>query len=53
MRMYDIIAKKRDGFRLSEEEINFFINGYTNEEIPDYQISALLMAIYFQGMTAE
>jgi pyrimidine-nucleoside phosphorylase len=53
MRMYDIIEKKRDGVSLSEEEINFFINGYTKGEIPDYQISALLMAIYFQNMTAE
>ncbi|WP_164218161.1 pyrimidine-nucleoside phosphorylase [Virgibacillus sp. YIM 98842] len=53
MRMYDIIEKKRDGYTLSEEEINFFVNGYTKNEIPDYQISALLMAIYFQNMTAE
>ncbi|MFA1821620.1 pyrimidine-nucleoside phosphorylase [Virgibacillus oceani] len=50
MRMYDIIEKKRDGFALSEDEINFFINGYTKGDIPDYQISALLMAIYFQDM---
>src|SRR5690625_459012 len=53
MRMYDIIERKRDGYSLSEQEINFFINGYTKGEIPDYQISALLMAIYFQDMTAE
>jgi len=53
MRMYDIIEKKRDGFALSEEEINFFISGYTEDAIPDYQISALLMAIYFQNMTNE
>lgn len=53
MRMYDVIEKKREGFALTEEEINFFISGYTNGIIPDYQISALLMAIYFQGMTDE
>lgn len=53
MRMYDIIEKKRDGKELSLEEINFFIKGYTKEEIPDYQVSALLMAIYFQDMTEE
>lgn len=50
MRMYDIIQKKRDGFELTTEEINFFINGFTNNEIPDYQASALLMAIYFNKM---
>ena len=50
MRMYDIIIKKRNGSELSSEEINFFINGTTNGIIPDYQISALLMAIYFSGM---
>lgn len=51
MRMYDIIAKKRDGGELSDEEIRFFINGYVAGEIPDYQVSALMMAIYFRGMT--
>lgn len=50
MRMYDIILKKRNGDELSKEEINFFIQGYTKGEIPDYQVSALLMAIYFRGM---
>ncbi|WAA13918.1 pyrimidine-nucleoside phosphorylase [Fervidibacillus halotolerans] len=50
MRMVDIIEKKRDGMELSTEEIQFFINGYTNGDIPDYQASALMMAIYFQGM---
>ncbi|GEN31862.1 pyrimidine-nucleoside phosphorylase [Cerasibacillus quisquiliarum] len=50
MRMYDIIEKKRDGLILSEDEIRYFISGYTNGTIPDYQVSALLMAIYFQGM---
>ncbi len=53
MRMVDIIKKKRNGASLSKEEIAFFINGYTTDTIPDYQVSALLMAIYYQGMTAE
>ena len=53
LRMVDIIAKKRNGHSLSEAEISFFINGYTNESIPDYQASAFLMAVYFKGMTAE
>ncbi len=53
MRMVDIIKKKRNGASLSREEIVFFINGYTTDAIPDYQASALLMAIYYQGMTAE
>lgn len=51
MRAVDIIEKKRDGKNLSTEEINWFIEKYTAEEIPDYQASALLMAIYFQGMS--
>ena len=51
MRMYDIIMKKRNGGVLSKEEIRFFIEGYTKGEIPDYQVSALMMAIYFQKMT--
>lgn len=51
MRMVDLIEKKRDGQELSTEEIQFFIEGYTNGTIPDYQASAMLMAIYFQGMT--
>lgn len=51
MRMYDVIAKKRDGGELTKEEIQFFISGYVACEIPDYQVSALLMAIYFKGMT--
>ncbi|WP_404987606.1 pyrimidine-nucleoside phosphorylase [Clostridium culturomicium] len=50
MRMYDLILKKRNGGELSTEEINFFIESYTKGNIPDYQVSALLMAIYFQKM---
>lgn len=50
MRMYDLILKKRNGEELTTEEINFFVNGYTQGTIPDYQVSALLMAIYFQKM---
>ncbi len=53
MRVFDIIKKKRDGFKLSKEEIRFFIDGYVKGDIPDYQASALLMAIYYQGMTDE
>ncbi|KMP18922.1 MULTISPECIES: pyrimidine-nucleoside phosphorylase [Bacillus cereus group] len=51
MRMVDIIAKKRDGKELTTEEIKFFINGYTDGSIPDYQVSALAMAIFFKDMT--
>ncbi|MEF7563174.1 pyrimidine-nucleoside phosphorylase [Bacillus infantis] len=51
MRMVDLIEKKRDGKELSSEEIQFIIKGYTDGSIPDYQISALTMAIFFQGMT--
>lgn len=51
MRMYDIIEKKRNGNELSKEEIEFFIKGYTNGSIPDYQASAFCMAVYFKGMT--
>ena len=51
MRMYDIIKKKRDGLELSSEEINYCIENYINGKIPDYQMSALLMAIYFNKMT--
>ena len=50
MRMYDLIIKKRNGEELSTEEINYFVDGYTKGTIPDYQVSSLLMAIYFQKM---
>ncbi len=53
MRMYDIIQKKRDGRKLSKQEIEFFIDGYVKGEIPDYQVSALLMACYFNSMNKE
>lgn len=53
MRMYDLIMKKRNGGVLSEEEIKFMVNSYTVGEIPDYQMSAMMMAIYFQGMSRE
>lgn len=53
MRMYDIIHKKRNGGELSEDEIRFFIEGYTDESIPDYQAAALCMAVYFRGMTPK
>lgn len=53
MRMYDIIMKKRNIGMLSKEEIDFLIEGYTKGEIPDYQMSALTMAIYFNKMNAE
>ena len=53
MHMLDLIDKKKKGKRLSKEEIYYIVQGYTEGVIPDYQISALLMAIYFQGMDAE
>lgn len=53
MRMVDIIEKKRDGHQLTSEEIQFIINGYTDGSIPDYQVSAFLMAVFYQDMTDE
>ena len=53
MRMYDLITKKRDGGSLTKEEMTHLIEGYVKGEIPDYQMSAFLMAVYFQGMTKE
>ena len=44
MRMIDLIEKKRDGYKLTKDEIDFIIQGYTKGEIPDYQVSAFLMA---------
>src|SRR5476651_2805198 len=51
MRTVDLIQRKRDGEELAPEEIEFLVNGYTSGEIPDYQMSSFLMAVYFKGMT--
>ena len=51
--MYDLIVKKKRGEELNEEEIRYIITDYTNGTIPDYQMSAMTMAICFQGMTPE
>mgnify|MGYP006282944875 FL=1 len=53
MRAYDIIYKKREGQKLSREELDFLISGYVEGNIPDYQMSAWAMAVYFQGMDAQ
>ena len=53
MRVYDLILKKRNGAELTKTEIDYLINGYVGGTIPDYQMSALAMAIYFQGMSKE
>lgn len=53
MRTYDIIKKKRDGYALTNEEIRFFIDGYVKGDIPDYQASALCMAIFYKGMNVD
>ena len=49
MRMYDLIMKKRNGHSLSKDEIQFMISHYTDGDIPDYQMSAMMMAVFFQG----
>jgi pyrimidine-nucleoside phosphorylase len=51
MQVYELIRKKRDGHTLHDDEIEFFLDGYTREDIPDYQAAAMAMAIYFQGLT--
>lgn len=53
MRMYDLIKKKRDGGILTEQEIAYMIQGYTNGKIPDYQMSAMMMAMYYQGLNEK
>ena len=53
MRMYDLIMEKRNGGKLSEEEIRWMIESYTSGEIPDYQMAAMMMAVYFRGMDEE
>lgn len=53
MRMYDLIVKKRNGMSLTREEIEFMVQGFTDGTIPDYQMSAMMMAIYFRGMTEK
>lgn len=53
MRMYDIIDKKKKGLELTAEEISYVVDGYVANEIPDYQVSAFLMAVYYQGMTEK
>ncbi|MEK5441973.1 MULTISPECIES: pyrimidine-nucleoside phosphorylase [unclassified Fredinandcohnia] len=53
MRMVDLIEKKRDGKELTSEEISFVVSGYTNGEIPDYQMSAFTMAVFFKEMTKQ
>ena len=53
MRAVDIIIKKRDGLALTKAEIEYFVDGYTRGDIPDYQASAWAMAVLLRGMTAE
>ena len=53
MRIYDIIEKKRDGRKLTKAEIDFFVQEFTKENIEDYQASALLMAIFINGLDEE
>ena len=51
--MYDLIENKKKGMALTKEEISYMVKGFVNGEIPDYQMSAMLMAIYFQGMNDQ
>lgn len=53
MRMYDLITKKKHGEALTDAEITYMIDGYVKGDIPDYQMSAMLMAIWFKGMTDD
>ena len=53
MRVYDLIKKKRDGFSLTKSELEYIVKGAVSGEIPSYQLSAFLMAVYFKGMTEE
>ena len=53
MRVSDIIKKKRGGLELSRGELSYVIGGYLSGRVPDYQVSALLMAVFFQGMSRE
>ena len=53
MRAVDLIQKKRDGLELSSDEIQWLISGYVAGTVPDYQMSAFAMAVYFQGMTTR
>ena len=53
MTMYDLILKKKRGGELTKDEIEYMISGYTKGSIPDYQMSAMMMAICFQGMTPQ
>ncbi|MEL5941132.1 pyrimidine-nucleoside phosphorylase, partial [Tetragenococcus halophilus] len=53
MRMVDLIEKKRDGYALTKEEIEFIIQEYTKDKIPDYQMSAFLMTVFYEDMTDE
>ena len=50
MRMYDLIMKKRDGGVMTDEEIRYIVSGFVSGEVPDYQMSAFLMAVYYKGM---
>ncbi len=53
MLMVELIRKKRDGYSLTDEEIQFIVQGITHGEIPDYQLAAFLMAVYFRGMSSQ